>query len=72
MSTGKQLLLWNTGTAEESLILTELTDLKEKQNNLRRGLFQRYDIMKKEIESLKEQIELLKNERGFNCIPAGN
>lgn len=71
MSTGKQLLLWNTGTAEESLILTELTDLKEKQNNLRRGLFQRYDIMKKEIESLKEQLELIKNERRINNLHVG-
>lgn len=63
MSTEKQLLLWNTGTAEESLILTELTDLKEKQNNLRRGLFQRYDIMQKEIILLKEQVEQLKNQK---------
>ena len=60
MSTGKQLLLWNTGTAEESLILTELTDLKEKQNNLRRGLFQRYDMMQKELQLLKEEQAQLK------------
>ena len=55
----------------EEAFLTELTDLKEKQNNLRRGLFQRYDIMKKEIESLKEQLELIKNERAINNMHVG-
>ncbi len=38
-------------------------DLKGTQNNLRRGFFQRYDIINREIKSLKEQIEILKNEK---------
>lgn len=61
MNTEKQLNLWDIGTdSKEAAVLKELTDLKEKQNNLRRGLFQRYDKMQKEIECLKEEILQMK------------
>ena len=62
MNTPQQLSLWETtDTHSETLVWKEVTDLKEKQNNLRRGLFQRYDIMKKEIGALKEELTLLKS-----------
>ncbi|CAF24136.1 hypothetical protein [Candidatus Protochlamydia amoebophila] len=65
MGTERQLSLWDVGTPVEENILfwKEMHDLKETQNNLRRGFFQRYDIMNKEIQFLKEQIELLKSEK---------
>lgn len=66
MNTERQLNLWDIGTDKESFVLREVTDLKEKQNNLRRGLFQRYDMMQKEINALKEQIEKLRHERTSN------
>jgi len=62
MNTGKQLNLWDIGT-DKDFVLKEMTDLKEKQNNLRRGLFQRYDVIQKEIVLLKEQIEELKKQK---------
>lgn len=60
MNTCEQLSLWNIPINSESLVLKEMTDLKEKQNNLRKGLFQRYDIMKKEIDSLKNELNDIK------------
>jgi hypothetical protein len=60
MSTGQQLTFWDVETSKSPL-WKEVSDLKEKQNNLRRGLFQRYDIMKKELEFLKEELTQIKS-----------
>ena len=45
----------------EKSFWVELYDLKEKQNNIRRGLFSRHNNMKKELCALKEEVELLKS-----------
>lgn len=55
----EQLTFWKKPITEENVIWNELADIKTKQNNLRRGLFQRFDEMQKEIELLREQIVLL-------------
>lgn len=46
-------------------IWEKLGELKEKQGNLRRGVFQRYDDMKKEIEELRREIFRLQNFLGI-------
>ena len=56
----KQLTFWDGPLSEMKPIWVELYDLKEKQNNLRRGLFSRFDFMKKEMCELKEELANLK------------
>lgn len=56
----KQLTFWDGPLTEAKPIWLELYDLKEKQNNLRRGLFSRYDFVKKEVCELKEELANLK------------
>lgn len=56
----EQLLLWDKSFGPDNLLILQVIDLKEKQNNLRRGLFQRYDNMQKELADLREQVATLK------------
>lgn len=57
----QQLLLWEEPMTEEKLIREALSDLKDKQNNLRRGLFQRFDQLQKEVVELREKVQELSN-----------
>lgn len=59
----EQMLLWKEPLTDEVLMRKELHDLKEKQNNLRRGLFQRFDQLQKEVMALKEELIALRKER---------
>lgn len=52
----EQLTFWDIPINQETHMMMQIIDLKEKQNNLRRGIFRRYDEMKKEIDELKEMI----------------
>jgi len=56
----QQLTFWDEPLCPEKNIWMELYDLKEKQNNTRRGLFSRHDYMKKEIAQLRQELELIK------------
>lgn len=56
----QQLTFWDDPLSPEKNIWMELYDLKEKQNNTRRGLFSRHEHMKKEIAQLRQEIEELK------------
>ena len=42
--------------SDESLIWKEISTLKERQNTLRKGLFQRYDNLMKELVIMKEKV----------------
>ena len=46
----------------ENLIKQDVRDLKEKQNNLRRGLFKRFDELNKEVQKLRLELSCLKKE----------
>lgn len=63
MSTAKQLSFWDEPVTEEKIIWMEMADLKTKQNNLRRGLFQRFDELQKEMDGLRTQIIFLREEK---------
>ena len=54
-----QLTFWEQPVTQESVIWSEMADIKAKQNNLRRGLFQRFDELQKEIENLRAQLVLM-------------
>lgn len=60
---GEQLKFWEEPVTEQSIIWLEMADLKTKQHNLRRGLFQRFDELQKEIEILRNQIILLTTQK---------
>ena len=38
-----------------------MEELRKTQENVRRGLFQRYSLMQKEMESLREEIRTVKS-----------
>lgn len=59
----QQMLLWEEPMTEERLLREALSDLKDKQNNLRRGLFQRFDQLHKEVIELREKVQELSNGR---------
>jgi len=59
----QQMLIWQEPLTDEVLMRKELLDLKDKQNNLRRGLFQRFDQLQKEVVALKEEVMVLRKER---------
>lgn len=63
MTTSKQLTFWEMPFSEEQVIWAEMADLKTKQNNLRRGIFQRFDELQNEIENLRNQLVLLMTKR---------
>lgn len=63
MSTAEQLTFWDMPVTEEKIIWMELEDLKTKQNNLRRGLFGRFDELQKEIDLLRKQIIFLTSQK---------
>lgn len=54
------MTFWDGPLENEKTVWTEIYDLKEKQNNIRRGLFSRYDFMKKELCSLKAELAELR------------
>jgi len=55
-----QMTIWDGPLKEEKTLWLEMIDLKERQNNLRRGLFGRYDFMKKELASLRAELDELR------------
>jgi hypothetical protein len=56
----EQLTLWEQPATEQTAIWQAVTELKMKQNHLRRGLFQRYDDLLEEIASLRAEVTALK------------
>ncbi len=59
MATSKQLTFLEEPISEQKFMWLELADLKTKQNNLRKGLFQRFEELQKEIDLLRNQIVTL-------------
>jgi|BogFormECP03_OM2_1039629.scaffolds.fasta_scaffold00001_19 hypothetical protein len=59
----EQLTFWKDEITHEGMMWLELADLKTKQNNLRRGLFQRFDELQKELELLRNQLVLLTTQK---------
>lgn len=59
----EQLTFWDLPATDDRFVWVELQDIREKQHNLRRGIFKRYDDLKNEIGQLKEEIEALKNQK---------
>ena len=59
----EQLTFWEAPHNENVAVWEELTTLKMKQNNLRRGMFQRYDDILDEIACLKAEIAQLKEHK---------
>jgi hypothetical protein len=56
----KQLTLWDQPQTENAVIWQEVTELKLKQNHLRRGIFQRYDDLVEELANLRAEVIALK------------
>ena len=56
----EQLTFWDKPATEQTAIWQAVTELKMKQNHLRRGLFQRYDDLLGEIASLRAEVIALK------------
>ena len=59
MASAQQLTFWDHPLTEENIMWGELADLKTRQNNLRRGIFFRFDELEREVESLRNQILFL-------------
>ena len=59
MASTEQLTFWDQPLTEENIMWGELADLKTRQNNLRRGIFFRFDELEREVESLRNQILFL-------------
>lgn len=59
MASAQQLTFWDQPHTEENIMWGELADLKTRQNNLRRGIFFRFDELEREVESLRNQILFL-------------
>lgn len=59
MSTAKQLTLFEHTVTENECIWLEMAHLKTKQNNLRKGLFGRFDELQKELDEIKMQLIFL-------------
>jgi len=57
----EQLTFLDKLQVEEQAIWLKYYDLKEKQDNLRRGLFSRHDQVKKEVSILQQEVEILKS-----------
>ena len=56
----EQLEFWADALTEEKCIWTELADIQNQHNNLRKGFFSRHEQLKAEIAILKEEIIGLK------------
>jgi hypothetical protein len=56
----KQLTLWDQPQTENAVIWQEVTELKLKQNHLRRGIFQRYDDLVEKLANLRAEVIALK------------
>lgn len=59
----EQLKFWDEPVNEQSMLWLEMADLKSKQHNLRRGLFQRFEDLQKEIDFLRNQIVLFTTQK---------
>ena len=55
----QQLTLFEEPSTEQNALWTEIHQLRSQQNNTRRGLFQRFDELQKEIEMLRNQIVII-------------
>lgn len=63
----EQLTFLKEPISEQKFMWLELADLKTKQNNLRRGLFQRFEELQKEIDLLRNQVLMnLQKEKFIN------
>ena len=58
--TDEQMTFWDSPLSPEKNLWLEIYNLKEKHNNVRRGLFGRHESLKKEVAELKKQIEELR------------
>ncbi len=58
--TKEQLTFWDLPTTDHRFVWVELQDIRDKQHNMRRGLFKRYDELKNELETLKEELASMK------------
>lgn len=56
----EQLELWKEGITEERCLWTEIYDVQNQHNNLRKGFFSRHKKLKDEIYELKKEILILK------------
>lgn len=59
MSSAEQLTFWDRPITEENIMWSELADLKTRQNNLRRGIFYRFDELEREVEFLRDQLSFI-------------
>lgn len=55
----QQLTFFEEPSTEQNALWTEINDLKNKQNNIRRGLFQRFEELQREVELLRNQIVVI-------------
>lgn len=55
----EQLYLFNTELYENFSVRCEMKELREAQSNLRRGLFGRFDEVKKALEKVETRLDLL-------------
>ncbi len=55
-----QLTFWDEPINEQAAVWLAFNQLKMKQNNLRKGIFQRFDDLLEEISYLRAEIERLK------------
>lgn len=62
----EQMTFWDSPLSPEKNLWLEIYEIKEKHNNVRRGLFGRHEALKKEVAELKKQIEELKSLLSFN------
>lgn len=65
MERQEQLNFWDKPLTEQQLLWDEVYTIKEKQNNLRRGVFQRHDKLNYELQQLREEVESLKRNLGL-------
>ena len=62
MSAEVQLEIWAVPYNRQQAMAQEMDELKQKQNNLRRGLFFRFGEISKEVALLREEIADLKED----------
>jgi len=57
----EQLTFWDGPLLEAKSVWQEIYEIKEKQNNIRRGLFSRHEHMKTEVCSLKKELHEIRD-----------
>lgn len=60
MERQQQLTFWDDPLTESQMVWEELNALREKQNSMRRGLFQRHDTLHQELQKLRDEVEFLR------------